>query len=493
MRLPRSLSQISLDHFLTGSTTTLNSPPEGSNLQDNLSPTLRSNVDIINPGTVARNDPDTLLANVKVVSVPDILSPLTTMDRMVYVVTYHKTTKYIYPVASIGNRIGNKVITVTVNNPRQLRALAILSSGIGSIKPIREGKWMVKSQHSDHFYTIRQSYKGVWSCECPNWKEYHHDCKHIYAVQFSKQLRMQVERDVKTDNILEVNRIIDCPSCKGYDVVKNGSRKRIKRITQRYLCKSCGHRFVDERELSRLKATPEVISVSMDLYFKGNSFAKVKHHLKMFYNLEVSRPTIMRWVHKFSTILNEYADKNKPDVGDLWNSDEMTVKLRETTGKNNNEWIWNLMDSSTRFLLASTITKNREVKDATMVLKQGQERAGKKPSALITDGLQSYIDANRKVFYENKNRTIHYRTPSKRKHFLNQNIERLNGTIRERTKVMRGMQRQETAQKIIDGERFYYNFVRPHMSLDGMTPAQIAGLPMPSYNPWLIFIREAMK
>lgn len=73
-----------------------------------------------------------------------------------------------------------------------------------------------------------------------------------------------------------------------------------------------------------------------------------------------------------------------------------------------------------------------------MVYKQDQERAGKKPDALITDGLQSYIDANRKVFYENKNKTIHYRTPSKRKHFLNQNIERLNGTFRERTKVMRG-------------------------------------------------------
>ncbi|MEA3558279.1 MAG: DDE-type integrase/transposase/recombinase [Candidatus Thermoplasmatota archaeon] len=121
-----------------------------------------------------------------------------------------------------------------------------------------------------------------------------------------------------------------------------------------------------------------------------------QHHLKMFYDLEISRPTVMRWIHKFSSILNDYAEKHRPAVGDLWNSDEMTVKLRETDGKNGNEWIWNLMDSYTRFLLALTITKQREVKDASKDLQQEKKRSGKKPKALITDGLQSYIDANKK-------------------------------------------------------------------------------------------------
>jgi hypothetical protein len=55
----------------------------------------------------------------------------------------------------------------------------------------------------------------------------------------------------------------------------------------------------------------------MDLYYKGNSLAKIQHHLKMFYKTDVARNTILSWVHKFSKILSEYADKHKPEVGDL--------------------------------------------------------------------------------------------------------------------------------------------------------------------------------
>ena len=71
----------------------------------------------------------------------------------------------------------------------------------------------------------------------------------------------------------------------------------------------------------------------------------------------------------------------------------------------------------------------------------------------------------------------------------------LNGTARERLKVMRGYDHRETGQVILDGERFYYNNLRPHMSLEGMTTAQMAGLPpVPlDENPWLTYIKEALK
>lgn len=153
------------------------------------------------------------------------------------------------------------------------------------------------------------------------------------------------------------------------------------------------------------------------------------------------------------------------------------------------------MDSDTRFLLASTITKHREVEDACKVLQNGKEQSGMKPKVLITDGLQSYNEANKRILSRKTNKTIHFRTRSRRKHFLNQNIERLNGTIRERLKVMRGTHSPETAQAIIDGERFYYNFIKPHMNLNGMTPSQIANLPIPEVddNPWLSYLKSALK
>jgi len=60
---------------------------------------------------------------------------------------------------------------------------------------------------------------------------------------------------------------------------------------------------------------------------------------------------------------------------------------------------------------------------------------------------------------------------------VNNNIvERLQGTIRERDKVRRGMDGQITGQDLIIGLRIYYNFIRPHMSLNGKTPAEEAGI-----------------
>jgi len=46
-------------------------------------------------------------------------------------------------------------------------------------------------------------------------------------------------------------------------------------------------------------------------------------------------------------------------------------------------------------------------------------------------------------------------------------VERLQGTIRERDKVMRGLKNKESAQVIEDTMRNYYNFIRPHQSLNG--------------------------
>ena len=71
-------------------------------------------------------------------------------------------------------------------------------------------------------------------------------------------------------------------------------------------------------------------------------------------------------------------------------------------------------------------------------------------------------------------------------------IERLQGTVRERDKVMRGFKKEESAQKILDGFRAYYNFIRPHQALQGKTPAEIANISLNlKGNKWLEFIRQA--
>jgi hypothetical protein len=74
------------------------------------------------------------------------------------------------------------------------------------------------------------------------------------------------------------------------------------------------------------------------------------------------------------------------------------------------------------------------------------------------------------------NRVENVRSVGQRDEGLNQMIERVNNTVRDREKTFRGMDNDESAQTMADGTRINYNFIRPHMGLDGKTPAQIAGL-----------------
>jgi hypothetical protein len=99
----------------------------------------------------------------------------------------------------------------------------------------------------------------------------------------------------------------------------------------------------------------------------------------------------------------------------------------------------------------------------------------------------------RKSFFTLGNpRTKHVKLKSIREGTNNTIVERLNGTARERVKVMRGLDNDESAQKSADGYRLYYNFIRPHQSLNGETPAKKAGINLGNeQNRWKEIITKA--
>ena len=67
-------------------------------------------------------------------------------------------------------------------------------------------------------------------------------------------------------------------------------------------------------------------------------------------------------------------------------------------------------------------------------------------------------------------------------------IERFQGTIKDITKVVRGSKTMPTARLILDGFLIHYNFFKPHMSLNNKTPAEVAGIKIPS-KTWTDFVR----
>jgi len=59
----------------------------------------------------------------------------------------------------------------------------------------------------------------------------------------------------------------------------------------------------------------------------------------------------------------------------------------------------------------------------------------------------------------------------------NQLIERRHGTLEARTSAMRGL--KSPASQISRGFAIDYNFLRPHLSRQGRTPAQTAEITLP--------------
>ena len=70
-------------------------------------------------------------------------------------------------------------------------------------------------------------------------------------------------------------------------------------------------------------------------------------------------------------------------------------------------------------------------------------------------------------------------------------MERLNGEFRDREKVMRGVKTKDSM--IFDGCQLYHNYIRPHMALDGKTPAEVCGVDVKGHDKWKTLIQYASQ
>src|SRR5690606_21566088 len=170
-----------------------------------------------------------------------------------------------------------------------------------------------------------------------------------------------------------------------------------------------------------------------------------------------------RWIRKFNQTVQPYVDSFVPaQVGGVYHVDEMLLHVRKedndmnmtlenkenhTNRKfdNHYSWLWNLMDSTTRFWICSRITQKRSANDARAVFAEMKQRAPL-PKAIVHDGLFSYNEAYMKELYSLKSPRIqNIRSIGSNENSLNPKVERLNGTVRDRETVMRGLDNPEAA------------------------------------------------
>jgi hypothetical protein len=120
-------------------------------------------------------------------------------------------------------------------------------------------------------------------------------------------------------------------------------------------------------------------------------------------------------------------------------------------------------------------------------MNEARQRAGKSPKRIITDKLAAYVDGIELVFGGD---TKHIQS----KPFTDVNstniIERFQGTLKDRTKIIRGFKNMRTAELLTDAWLVHYNFFKEHETLGNIPPAQKMGIPTPLKN-WAEVVNQA--
>jgi putative transposase len=111
----------------------------------------------------------------------------------------------------------------------------------------------------------------------------------------------------------------------------------------------------------------------------------------------------------------------------------------------------------------------------------------KQPQTIITDGLVTYARGSMEVFPETQH-TKHIRLQGD---MNNNKMERMNGEVRDREKVMRGLKNMDTP--ILKGYQIFHNYIRGHEGLDGKTPAEACGIKVKGQDKWKTLIQNASK
>ena len=263
---------------------------------------------------------------------------------------------------------------------------------------------------------------------------------------------------------------MNCKYCQSENVIKYGKYKG----TQYYWCKDCKRKFSNPDAIPKMQYSTSKVADAISMYYEGMSLKEIRRNFIQQHNDYISDRTVLNWVNRFSKLAIIEADKYKPDVGRVWVADETVIDI---DGKN--IWLWDIIDTKTRFLIATHMSYTRTTKGAQALMKQAYDRTGKIPRIIYTDKLRAYLDGIELTFGAD---TQHRQgSPFDVEHKANY-IERFHGTIKSRTKVMRGLHTLESARLFMDGWLVHYNFFRPHMSLKDRTPASVAGIRFPFRN-----------
>ncbi len=368
-----------------------------------------------------------------------------------------------------------------ISEPRRDRGLAIAKTE-GQVRRVWDGLYYVRSQSGNGEYQVSQGSRG-WACSCPDYSNRRTRCKHVWAVEISNRFRHTVDGNRV---IAEVS-VSECFFCHSQSIKKSGVRRNKSGSIQRFACLVCHRTFSVNVGFERMKHNPKAITMALQLYFSGESLRNTQKALRLM-GVEITHKTVLNWIRKYVGLMERYVEQITPEVGEAWRADELYFKV-----KGDMKYLFAMMDEDTRFWIAQQVADTKYTADVRPLFAEAKEKAGKIPLTLTTDGGSHFIPAFRKEFQTASRYSQHVRDIrlDAKEGVHNNMMERMNGEIRDREKVMRGIKTVDTP--ILKGLQIYHNFVRPHEALNGETPADRAGIKVEGSDKWLTLIQNASR
>ena len=279
-----------------------------------------------------------------------------------------------------------------------------------------------------------------------------------------------------------------CINCKSEWVIKHGSRKTKKRgLQQQWFCNKCHKSFTINNGFWKMKNNEDKICQAIDTWFEGLSLRKTKRNLAKYSQMQISHQSILRWLQKYSYMITNYAQTVNPQLDGNYYSDETIIRCNKQ-----NHSFGIVMDAKNRYVVSTNYTEYSHIFTEDTIKLWQIAKDVQRPRRLRTDDLQSYTEAFNKVFYTRYNKdkviwTVINHTKTGKYNYL---MERLNNTLKERLKTTRWFKAVWSAKLLLNGLITWYNFIRPHMSFNGKSPADMVGL---QKMEWKEMIKEGVK
>ena len=212
-----------------------------------------------------------------------------------------------------------------------------------------------------------------------------------------------------------------------------------------------------------------LIITALSMFYLGkNSFRNIALVLRVVFNVKISHTTVSNWCANFAPLFDDMRLHLLPLLdfnSDEWHADETVVKIAGVK-----HYIWFIIDSETRFVIGFHLSPHRDSPQAVAVLNQARTLG--KPNSIVSDRYSAYKIPVKSLLPNAR----HIRVESFKDDISNNLIECFNKQFKAWYKTKQGFSSFDSANNLISMFVFFFNFVRPHSALNGLTPAQVAGL-----------------